>query len=184
MYRDDVTIWQTDAELDSVYEMLRREHVKKDHRYASNYHKSHIQELTAKSIYWDENGEPMIVSSILQRPSWPKGVYRILNRAWKPFMNIESPFTIHRGWFFMVRKQADWCFERKAEGVFISRQTVNVATQRWGLEKGKRLLGYNFEIPPDKYLTCVNEDNPACWQRIVYCGDTNLLQQWKRKKDE
>ena len=184
MYKDEVTIWQTDAELDSVYEMLRQEHEKKDHRFASNYHVAHVKELTAKSIYWDESGEPMIVSSILQRPCWPKDVYRIINRAWKPFMNIESPFTIHRGWFIMTREQANWCFERKAKGVFISRQSLTAAIQQWGLKRGKHLLGYNFEMPSDKYLTCVNEDNPACWQRIVYCGDSDLLQQWKRKSNE
>lgn len=184
MYKDEVTTWQKDNNLDSVYEMLRQEHVKKDHRYASNYHKSHTQELAAKSIYWDDDGEPMIVSSILQRPCWPRGVYRILNRAWKPFMNIESPFTIHHGWFLMISQQMEWCKQSNAVGVFMSRESLAPRLQKWVNQKTKAALGFEFETPHHKYLTCINESNPSCWQRIFYSGDPMYLQQWKCRDNE
>lgn len=184
MYKDEVVTWQADQYLDGVYEMLRQAHEKVEHRNASNYVKAHIKELTAKSIYWDDAGEPMIVSSILNRKCWPSNVFRVLNRAWKPFMNIESAFEIHKGWYMMLDNQIKWCFERKASGIFISRTTITPRMQRWGNELVKKRWDMEFVTPVDKYLTCENPSNPDCWQRIFYLGDNTLLQQWQSKKDD
>ena len=37
-----------------------------------------------------------------------------------------------------------------------------------------------FKTDNYKYLTCPNEYDSTCWQKIIYYGDESLLTQWKR----
>jgi len=39
----------------------------------------------------------------------------------------------------------------------------------------------SFETDNYKYLTCPKECDDTCWQYIIYNGDTELLQKWKRR---
>jgi hypothetical protein len=180
-FRDRSITWTVDPSLDSIYELLREaHHSNRSHRLSDNYGPGHVPELSAKSIYWDHDGGPRIVSSVLSRKCWPRGVYRILNRMWKPRMNTGSPFSIDPGFGKMIVDQLSFCEELGARAVFMSRQTDG-GWQRWAADGFGEQTGLSFHLPEDSFLTCDNEDDVSCWQRIMLCGPTDVLDSWKRR---
>lgn len=181
MYKNQVTTWINDPILDEIYEDLRKKHyIKSGHRLYKNYSQSHIQEVSAKSIYWGHSGEPEIVASILARPCWPDGTFRILNRLWKPAMMTKPIFDIDEGFALLIKDQVSWCELRGAKGFFMSRQGDS-NWQQWAAEKLSEQTELEFYLPEEKFLTCNNEEDDSCWQKIIYYGDRNELSSWKNK---
>ena len=179
MYKNQVTTWTTDDVLDSIYEDLRKKHyIKTGHRLYKNYSEYHIQEVSAKSIYWGHSGEPEIIASILARPCWPNETFRILNRLWKPNMLTNPIFEINEGFTKLIEDQISWCELRSAKGVFMSRQG-DTAWREWAILKLKEQTDLDFFLPDEKFLTCNDEQSTNCWQKIIYYGDTDQLTNWK-----
>lgn len=181
MYKNRVTTWTIDPALDAIYEDLRKKHyINTGHRLYKNYSQNHIQEVSAKSIYWGHSGEPEIVSSILARPCWPDGTFRILNRLWKPKMLTNPIFEINEGFSKLIEDQISWCELRGAKGFFMSRQG-DTAWREWAVDKLQQQTNLEFHLPDEKFLTCSNEDLDDCWQKIIYYGDLEQLDSWKKK---
>jgi hypothetical protein len=179
MYKNKAITWTVDPTLDDIYETLRKQHyLKEGHRLYKNYSKDHLTEVSAKTIYWGNSGEPEIVCSILQRPCWPDKTYRILNRLWKPKMMTGPIFDISEGFAKVLEDQIGWCHLRQAEGVFMSRQGDG-NWQKWAGEKLGAMTGLKFQLPRDKFLTCNNEQDESCWQRIIYYGNPDIVKHWK-----
>jgi hypothetical protein len=179
MYKNRVTTWTNDDTLDAIYEKLRRQHyIKSGHRLYKNYSSKHINEVSAKSIYWGHSGEPEIVASILSRPCWPENTYRILNRLWKPALLTNPIFDISEGFSKLIEDQISWCELRGAEGFFMSRQG-NTAWRQWAVAKFKEQTDLEFYLPDEKFLTCNDESDDSCWQNIIYVGNKEKLSQWK-----
>lgn len=181
MYKNQVTTWTTDTALDAIYEDLRKKHyVNTGHRLYKNYSQDHLREVSAKSIYWGHSGEPEIVASILARSCWPEGTFRILNRLWKPKMLTNPIFEINEGFSKLIEDQINWCQLREAKGFFMSRQG-DTAWREWAVEKLEPQTNLKFYLPDDKFLTCNNEEKDDCWQKIVFYGDIEQLDNWKSK---
>ena len=181
MYKNQVTTWTSDTALDAIYEDLRKKHyIKAGHRLYKNYSPEHVQEVSAKSIYWGHSGEPEIVASILSRPCWPENTYRILNRLWKPKLMSNPIFEINEGFTKLIEDQINWCELRGASGMFMSRQG-DTSWQHWVVSKLSAQTDLEFYIPEEKFLTCSNEDDESCWQRIIYHGNTDTMSTWKNK---
>jgi hypothetical protein len=181
MYKNQVTTWTKDDVLDEIYDDLRKKHyIKAGHRLFKNYSEYHIQEVSAKSIYWGHSGEPEIVASILSRPCWPEKTYRILNRLWKPNMHTNPVFEINEGFTKLIEDQVAWCELRKADGVFMSRQG-DTSWREWAAEKLTQQTDIEFYLPDEKFLTCNDEEVDDCWQKIMYHGDLEKLTNWKNK---
>jgi hypothetical protein len=80
---------------------------------------------------------------------------------------------------YSAASQIEW-LERNTDCqlYFISRQTDN--WNDWMMDHFKEYQ-INFLTDTHLYLTCPNECDDTCWQRIIYSGDESLLEQWKRK---
>ena len=181
MYKNQVITWTTDSVLDQIYNDLRKKHyLKSGHRLFKNYSEYHIREVSAKSIYWGHSGRPEIVASILQRPCWPDETYRILNRLWKPNMHTNPVFEINEGFTKLIEDQINWCKLRGAKGMFMSREGDS-NWQQWVVSKLSNQTDIEFYIPDEKFLTCNNEEDESCWQKILYHGDTDQTLTWKNK---
>jgi len=181
MYKNQVITWTTDSVLDQIYNDLRKKHyLKSGHRLFKNYSEYHIREVSAKSIYWGHSGRPEIVASILQRPCWPDETYRILNRLWKPDMHTNPVFEINEGFTKLIEDQINWCKLRGAKGMFMSREGDS-NWQQWVVSKLSNQTDIEFYIPDEKFLTCNNEEDESCWQKILYHGDTDQTLTWKNK---
>jgi hypothetical protein len=181
MYKNQVTTWISDYNLDNVYEYYRQlQFENTQHRLYKNYSKDHVGELSAKSIYWGDDGEPKIICSILSRPCWPTNTYRILNRLWKPKLNSGPVFDIDKGFGMLIQDQLDWCNKNCANAVFMSRQTDG-KWQQWASNILTTMTGIKFYLPSEKFLTCNNESDQSCWQKIIFYGDINVLNNWSQK---
>jgi hypothetical protein len=167
-------------ELDSLFEELREQRYNDhSHRYWKNYGKDSFQYAIALTIYFDDDGIPEVCSSISERDCWPTGAYRIHNRVWKcnnkkQFLRKVSPSMGHS-----ANSQIEWLKNNTDYRLyFISRQTDN--WNDWMIEHFKE-YGIHFKTDNYMYLTCPNECDNTCWQRIIYNGDENLLDLWKRR---
>ena len=181
MYKNQVTTWTTDSVLDQIYDDLRKKHyIKSGHRLFKNYSEYHIQEVSAKSIYWGHSGHPEIVASILARPCWPEETYRILNRLWKPNMHTNPVFEINEGFTKLIEDQINWCELHGAKGMFMSREG-DTNWQQWVVAKLTGQTDLSFFIPEEKFLTCGNEEDESCWQKILFHGDVDQMLTWKNK---
>jgi len=181
MYKNQVITWTTDSVLDQIYDDLRKKHyLKSGHRLFKNYSEYHSREVSSKSIYWGHSGRPEIVASILQRPCWPDETYRILNRLWKPDMHTNPVFEINEGFTKLIEDQINWCKLRGAKGMFMSREGDS-NWQQWVVSKLSNQTDIEFYIPDEKFLTCKNEEDESCWQKILYHGDIDQTLTWKNK---
>jgi hypothetical protein len=171
----------SNPEMDKLFDTLREiqfnDHT---HRYWKNYDVDSFKYVVALTIYFDENDLPESCSSISNRDCWPKNAYRILNRTWKA--NNKKPILkqISNCMGEMVLSQIAWLkTNTNYELYFLSRQTNH--WEKWAIANFKKQFDIDFNLSNYKYLTCPNECDDTCWQSIVYNGNIQLLEQWKRK---
>ena len=170
----------SDIKLDNLFEDLRiKQYNDKSHRYYKNYNKEAFNQAIAFTICWDDHQEPEMCSSIASRNCWPGGAYRILNRLWKANNKIVFPRRMSPSFAESAKSQIEWLKNNvDIKLYFISRQTNN--WEDWVM-KNFNSYGIEFETDKYKYLTCPNEEDYTCWQKIIYNGDHKILSQWKRQ---
>jgi hypothetical protein len=172
----------TDTLWDPLFEHLReRNYRNQDHPLWKNYNQDHFyNECLALTIAFNQYGMPVLCASILNRSCWPSNTYRIINRLWSvshsegPIRNL-MPEGEH-----LLRSQINWLKEHtEVELIFISREAPN--WQQWTVDQYKHNYNLEFEYDHHRYQVCDNATDESCWQRIVYQGNQNLLEQWSRK---
>jgi uncharacterized membrane protein len=170
----------TDLELDQMFNQLReKQYQDHTHRYWSNYAVDSFKFAVALTICFNDINEPEVCSSIASRECWPEGVYRIHNRLWKHANKISFSRVMSDSIGQMAHSQIDWLEKNtNYKMYFISRQTDN--WEDWSIKNFQR-FGINFVAGNSKYLTCPNECDDSCWQRIIYHGNIGLLDQWKHR---
>ena len=180
-----VKIWVqgTDSKLDSLFEELRiQQHSDTTHPLYRNYAAEAFKECSALSITFEDD-KPIVVGSILARDCWPKNAYRILNRFWKVHEHRLPHLDRNHGMaVFSKTVEAHVHYAEKelnADLVFISRQHDNwqAFTKRILIQK----VDIEFKYNDYKYLTCGNEHDSTCWQKIVYRGNEDLLTDWEKR---
>lgn len=166
-------------DLDDLFDQLRQKRYEdKSHRLWANYDKKFLDHVEALTICFEDD-IPIICSSISYRSCWPNDVYRILNRTWKSGKQRKYSKTVGPRILNIVASQTQWLNNnRKPSLTFISRQTVKWTTF---VAVGLREFGMDYKTDEYFYLTCPNECDQTCWQKIVYTGDESKLQEWKRK---
>lgn len=173
----------SNKELDEIFDRTREENYQSlDHRLRENYSSKSFAwaGIVANTIAFNKEGVPEICSTISQRDCWPNSAYRILNRLWKHTNKTKYRTFISEAMVSNVQSQIEWLNENTDyEMCFISRQTNN--WMDWVANKFAEQYNINFTIAPDNYLTCPNECDDSCWQRVIYIGNTDLLTQWKSK---
>ena len=80
-----------------------------------------------------------------------------------------------------AKSQISWLKENTDSRLhFISRQTDN--WESWVMRNFQEVYNISFRTDNYKYLTCPNECDDTCWQKIIYNGDPEILTQWKRRQ--
>jgi hypothetical protein len=170
----------TNSELDQLFESLREEQYNnRSHALWKNYSADAFAECDAVSINF-VNNEPFFCSGIQKRNCWPANTYRILTRLWKPAPRLPILKRISPGLGSMIHNQLAWLKDNaNCKLAFISRETDN--WQEFTLENFRTHFDLDFKMDHYKYLTCSNECDDSCWQKIIYSGNAELLNEWKRK---
>ena len=170
----------TNPKLDKFFDDLREKQFQdKTHRLWKNYAKTEFDYLkpVALTIDFDDSGEPYMCSSIAARNCWPTGVYRIHNRSWKA--GTRSKLLDHMS--AVAYEQAKWLQENTDCALyFISRSTTH--WEKWMIGALKKEWDMDFTTDEYYYLTCPNVDDKSCWQKIIYNGDSAVLESWSRKQ--
>jgi hypothetical protein len=167
-------------ELDKLFDDLReQQYQNKEHRLWKNYSKDNFNTAVALTICFNDDGHPEMCSSISARDCWPTGAYRILNRLWKHSNKIAYPRVMSDSFGQSAQSQINWLMTNTdCQLYFISRQTDN--WESWCIKNFRNRFNLPFETDNYKYLTCPNECDSTCWQKIIYHGNEALLSQWKR----
>jgi hypothetical protein len=173
----------TNAYLDQLFDQLREQQYQdRSHRLWENYSKNSFDYagIIAYTICFDDNGIPEMCSSISSRDCWPSGAYRILNRLWKHSNKIPFPRVMSPSFAESAKSQISWLKDNTdCKLYFISRQTDN--WEEWVMRNFKKVYGVTFQTDNYKYLTCPNECDNTCWQKIIYSGNQQILENWKRR---
>lgn len=172
----------TNQKLDKLFDELReKQYLDKSHRLWKNYSKTEFEFLkpVALSIAFDGNKNPIACSSIAARDCWPENVYRIHNRTWKIQDNRKLRLSeISPSMASICSEQIAWLHSNTDCALyFISRQGEQF--ENWMIKNFAK-HGLNFYTDNFKYLTCPNEIDSSCWQKIIFNGDTAVLRNWKR----
>jgi hypothetical protein len=177
-----VKTWSPDTDLvmDQLFDQLReKQYNDKTHRLWKNYSKENFKHAVALTIVFNKDDVPEVCTSISSRSCWPENVYRIYNRTWKPFNKQKFLRTVTPAMGLAGQDQIAWLKNKKCDLYFISRETEN--WQSWMIENFAKDFNINFKSDNYMYLTCPNECDESCWQRIIYNGDENVLKKWKRR---
>ena len=172
----------TSPSLDLLFDDLREQQYNdQTHRLWKNYSKESFDTAIALTICFNDNNEPEMCSSISNRDCWPLGAYRILNRLWKHSNKISYPRVMSDSFGKTAQSQITWLQNNtNYQLYFISRQTDN--WENWCINNFHDRFELLFKTDNYKYLTCPNECDTTCWQKIIYNGNENLLTQWKRRQ--
>jgi hypothetical protein len=170
----------TDVELDQLFDDLREQQYQDhSHRLWKNYSKENFNNAVALTICFNDLGVPEMCSSISSKDCWPTGAYRILNRLWKHSNKIAYPRVMSPSFGSSAQSQIDWLKDNTAYQLyFISRQTDN--WEQWCIANFLDRFRLSFKTDNYKYLTCPNECDDTCWQKIIYNGNEAILSQWKK----
>lgn len=173
----------TNTVLDNLFDRLREEQYKdQGHRLWMNYRKESFDFSVALTICFDNNGNPEMCSSIASRDCWPAGAYRILNRLWKvqDTRKPGAPGTMSPSFGYSAVSQIEWLNTNTDHKLyFISRETDS--WERWVAKQFNQGFNLNLKIGQGRFLTCPNECDDTCWQRMIYSGDDTILEQWKKR---
>jgi hypothetical protein len=175
----------TNTELDKLYDQLREaQHQNTNHRLHKNYSKENFSFAIALTIYFNEDGNPELCSSIANRDCWPTDAYRILNRLWKVedlrINNKGRHIKMSAGWGETAASQIDWLQKNTDYKLyFCSREKAN--WEKYTIKQFAN-IGIQFKAAECLFLTCPNECDVSCWQRIIYNGDPSVLNQWKHRQ--
>jgi hypothetical protein len=166
---------------DKLFHTLREEHYQdQTHRLWGNYARYAFNNVAVLSIYFNDDNIPEICSSATSQWGWPDTAYRIHNRVWK--CNNKQTFLrkVSDGMGLIAQSQSAWLKENtNCKLFFISRQTTN--WEEWMIKHFNKDFGFNFKTDKYFYLTCPKESDDTCWQKIIYEGDTEVLNTWKRR---
>mgnify|MGYP006266805639 CR=1 FL=1 len=168
--------------MDQLFDQLREQQYQdREHRLWRNYAPDHFSFAVALTIHFDELGNPELCSSVALRDCWPSETYRILNRLWKvPGVRKEgAPGSMSGSFGLSAASQIEWLnTNTNYKLYFLSRETPN--WENFAVRQFAR-FGIHFYRTEFLYLTCPNECDESCWQNIVYNGDSDILETWKRR---
>ena len=181
--KTEIWIPGTNNYLDKLFEDLRKiQNSDTSHPLHKNYDIQSFKECSALSITF-LNHQPVVAGSILQRNCWPTGAFRVLNRFWKIKEHRLSNLNRSNGLdIFCSTVESHVIYAEKHLGaklVFMSRQSDKWQKFIKAIINKKVKLSFSYDN--FSYLTCENQHDQSCWQKIIYKGNEDLLQNWQRK---
>ncbi len=171
--------WVADQLLQEKFDHARNQIANSSHPLSCNYAENfNSKEILACSMSF-ENDQILLCSSIARKDYWPTGVYRILNRVFKPQPTQSFTKKIESYWADMVEQQLEFC---KAISGFktaiVTRKLgyVNTLKQLSNTIGSKQIESYVYEKP---VWICNDYHNPECLQNVLYIGQ-NVIGQFKQ----
>ena len=160
----------TSSQIEKINHSIKSVVDKKTDEYWKNYQNFDIKKQTAISLVLDESNL-VAFSSILNKPFYGKGVFRMMNR-WlinEDYREEGASKTYggnHR-FFEMIHQQYLYINQLKPKFVFISRQRKNTKWLNWYFDRFNKTYGTDFIVSKNQYRICDGSDYDCC-QTLIY----------------
>jgi hypothetical protein len=167
--------WISNKLLQNKFDRARAIIAASDHPLAVNYSTwFDNSEVVAYSMSYDKD-DIYLCSTIGRKEYWPTGVYRIINRVFKPQPKNIVTKNIEHFWADMVLQQIEFCqsledFEcaivtRKQGYTRTLTQLANTVAER----------GIEFKLYKNAIWVCDDFNNPDCQQNLIYFGNSRKI---------
>lgn len=171
--------WKSNELLQQKFEESLVKVANSGHRLSKNYNQDfHRDEIIAYSMSYDQDNI-YLCSTIGIKKTWPPGVFRLINRVFKPNPTNEFTKNIQPFWTEMIRQQLALCQQDPTfRTAIITRKTGyrNTLTHL----KSQIDTSHNvFQLYPNSVWVIENFSNPECYQDILYCGNPEPLNLFK-----
>lgn len=178
-----------------LYEIYYRElvfHSKLKARKLSNNYQIHNMSIDDQLVfsigYQYDVDDPFGLSSVYRRDSWPLGVYRILNRTWKPLGELDDGVTLKLDqiWIDMIDDQIRWlrCNVPDYKAAIISREHDSRKFLQHLIKKLDASSTNKFTLCDSRIWLCENKNNPnGCYQDVLYTGESEVIETWSKYED-
>jgi hypothetical protein len=163
--------WISNSELQSRFDSARLQIAASDHPLAINYKdRFNESEIVAYSISCTDD-TVYLCGSIARKPYWPAGVYRVLNRLFKPTPKDVFTKRIESFWVDMALQQVEFCKTLPDfRSAIISRKLgYKKALGRLKLYINER--GVDCDVWDSDIWVCNDYNNPECQQNILSFGE-------------
>jgi hypothetical protein len=163
--------WVSDTALQNRFDSARLQIAASDHPLSINYRdRFNESEIIAYSMSCSTD-TVYLCSSIARKTYWPTGVYRVLNRVFKPLPTDVFTKRIESFWTDMIMQQFNFCKTLPDfRSAIISRKLgyKNTLTQLGSYIKER---GVECEVWDKDIWVCNDYDNPECCQNILAIGE-------------
>lgn len=142
-----------------------------NHKHSANYSEGfNISQIVAFTNGY-VNNELEMCSSISRNPDWPIGVYRILNRLFKPFVDERFTKTIEPIWVEMISNQIEYCKNNLLDfNTAIITRKIGYKNSLAGLQDKMIEKNYTFKLWKDSAWVCSDKKNQGCLQDVMSFG--------------
>lgn len=163
--------WITDNALQDRFNSARLQIATSSHPLSINYRERFNEsEIVAYSMSCSDD-TVYLCSSIARKTYWPVGVYRVLNRVFKPVPKDVFTKRIEEFWTDMIMQQVNFCRTLPDfRSAIISRKLgyKNTLRQLGSYIKDR---GVNCEVWDNAVWVCNDYHNPECQQNILAIGE-------------
>ena len=167
----DTHTWVSNSALQDRFDSARLQIAASDHPLSINYRdRFNESEIIAYSMSCSTD-TVYLCSSIARKSYWPTGVYRVLNRVFKPVPTDVFTKRIESFWVDMALQQVEFCKTLPDfRSAIISRKLgYKKALGRLKLYINER--GVDCDVWDSDIWVCNDYNNPECQQNILSFGE-------------
>jgi hypothetical protein len=162
--------WVQDNALQMKFDLARETIASSNHPLADNYkHNFNSSEIVAYSMSISLN-EVYLCSSVARKPYWPAGVYRVLNRVFKPVPKNVFTKSIEDFWVDQIIQQLNFCKTLPDFKTAIVSRKLGYKRTLGQLQGYLALQNITSTVWVDPVWVCDDYHNPECQQNILAIG--------------
>jgi hypothetical protein len=162
--------WIQDNALQLKFNLAKETIASSSHPLADNYKDNfNASEIVAYSMSCD-NSEVYLCSSVARKPYWPAGVYRVLNRVFKPVPKDVFTKSIQDFWTEQIVQQLEFCQTLPDFKTAIVSRKLGYTRTLSHLQSYLALRNIQSTVWDDPVWVCNDYHNPECQQNILAIG--------------
>jgi hypothetical protein len=162
--------WTQDSALQLRFDLARETIARSNHPLANNYQCNfNSSEIIAYSMSCTDR-EVYLCSSIARKSYWPQGVYRVLNRVFKPVPKDVFTKSIEDFWTDQVVQQLEFCKTLSDFKTAIVSRKLGYKRTLSHLQNYLALRNIVATVWAQPVWVCDDYHNPECQQNILAIG--------------
>lgn len=162
--------WVQDNMLQLRFDLARETIARSNHPLADNYqHNFNSNEIVAYSMSCTDT-EVYLCSSVARKSYWPAGVYRVLNRVFKPVPKDVFTKSIQDFWTDQIVQQLEFCKTLPGFKTAIVSRKLGYTKTLSHLQSYLALRNIVATVWDQPVWICNDYHNPECQQNVLAIG--------------